>query len=62
MPVSPTDPVIAWGAFCRDPRRPVYEDRNGGQYVHDDDGEIVSGVWYIPRDLPDEPLIVESTE
>jgi hypothetical protein len=30
--------------------------------VHDDDGEIICGVWYIPRDLPDEPLIVESTD
>jgi hypothetical protein len=56
MPASTTDPVIAWTAFCGGLRRPVYEDRDGGQYVHDDDGEIIRGVWYIPRDLPDEPL------
>jgi hypothetical protein len=33
MPASPTDPVIAWAGFYGGPRRPVYEDADGGQYV-----------------------------
>jgi hypothetical protein len=41
--------------------RAVYEDAEGGQYVHDDSGEIVRGVCWIPREA-DEPLIVESRE
>jgi len=54
--------VVAYTAFCDGPMRPVYEDSDGCQYVHDDDGEIVRGNWWMPRDLPDEPLIVESTD
>jgi hypothetical protein len=49
MPASPTDPAIAWTAFCGGLKRPVYEDCDGRLYVHDDDGEIIRGVWYIPR-------------
>jgi hypothetical protein len=48
MPTCPTDPLIAWATFCGGLRMPVYEDRDGGQYVHDDNGEIIRGVWYIP--------------
>jgi hypothetical protein len=39
--------------------RPVYED-DARQYVIDDDGEKVRGVWYIPREQADEPLIVQA--
>jgi hypothetical protein len=62
MPASPTDRIIAFTEFCGGLMRPVYEDADGGQYVHDDDGEIVRGNWWMPRDLPDEPLIVESMD
>jgi hypothetical protein len=35
--------------------RPVFED-DTGQYVLDDDGEPVRGVWFIPRDPEPEPV------
>jgi len=37
-------------------------EENRTQYVHDDNGEIVRGNWWMPRDLPDEPLIVTAQE
>jgi hypothetical protein len=58
---SPNDPVVCFTAFLDGQMRPVYEDESG-QYVHDDDGNVVRGNWWMPRDLPDEPLIVESTD
>jgi hypothetical protein len=39
--------------------RPVYED-GIGQYVIDDDGQPVRGVWLIPRDEADVPAIVDA--
>jgi hypothetical protein len=62
MPAGPHDRVITYTEFCGGPMRPVYEDSDGLQYVHDDDGEIVRGNWLMPRDLPDEPLVVDSTD
>jgi len=38
--------------------RPVYEDSDRRQHVLDDDGIPVHGVWLIPEDEPDLPLIV----
>lgn len=38
--------------------RPVFEDMDGRQWVTDDDGERVYGVWFIPRDDTDTPLVV----
>ena len=61
MPASPNDPVIAFTEVCDGPMRPVYQDSDGGQYIHDNDGEIVRGVWWVPHDLPDEPLMVDAT-
>jgi hypothetical protein len=40
--------------------RAVYEQPDGRQYVIDDDGEPVFGIWFIPRDDADVPVIVES--
>ena len=37
---------------------PVYEDGRG-QFVIDQDGNEVRGVWYIPREECDVPIIVE---
>jgi hypothetical protein len=39
--------------------RPIYQDAHG-QYVLDDDGARVYGVWLIPEDECDAPLVVES--
>jgi hypothetical protein len=39
--------------------RPVYEEPNGRQYVIGDEGEALYGVWYIPQDDSDLPVIVE---
>jgi hypothetical protein len=38
--------------------RPVYESPGDRQYVIDDDGQRLYGVWYVPPDA-DPPLIVE---
>jgi hypothetical protein len=41
--------------------RPIYEE-HGRQFVIDDDGSRVYGVWFIPRDAADEPLIVTTAD
>jgi hypothetical protein len=38
--------------------RAVYESPGDRQYVIDDDGQGVYGVWYFPREA-DQPVIVE---
>ncbi len=44
---------------CEDgTRRAVFEDFGGRQYLLDDEGEPVYGVWYIPRGECDRPIIV----
>ena len=55
------DRVVAHVEFLGGAMRPVYEQPDGRQYVHDDDGEQVFGVWFIPREEPeaDAPAIVE---
>lgn len=57
--MSQLDPIVAFVAFADGPMRPVYEDV-AGQYVHDDDAEPIRGLWFIPRDLPDEPFIIDA--
>ena len=47
---------IAITELAGDAMRPVYEDERG-QFVIDDDGNRVDGVWYIPRAC-DTPIIV----
>ena len=37
-------------------RRPVFEEPGGRQYVVDDNGERVYGVWIIPPDA-EEPIV-----
>jgi hypothetical protein len=41
------------------PTRPVFEDGDR-QYVIDDIRNRVNGVWFIPRDEADTPLVVDS--
>jgi hypothetical protein len=55
------DPLIARVRFVDGAERSVFEDLDGRQYVLDDDGEPIRGVWYIPRDGgTDLPVIVEA--
>ena len=54
------DPIVAYTAFLGGPMRPVYEQWNGRQYVMDDEGEPVYGLWFIPPDEPDLLLIVQA--
>jgi len=39
-------------------KRPVYQQMDGRQYWLDDDGEPVYGVWFIPPDEADVPVVV----
>lgn len=49
-------------AFVDGQTRPVYENTHG-QYVHDNDGELIYGLWFIPRDEgADTPLIVHGPD
>jgi hypothetical protein len=50
--------VIGYREFVDGTRRPIYWDATG-QYVLDDDGERVYGVWLIPDEECDLPLIVD---
>jgi hypothetical protein len=50
---------IAEIQFTHGTMRPVFEDARG-QYVLDDDGGPVYGVWFIPRVEYDTPMIVEA--
>ena len=40
--------TIAYVEFAGGPMRPVFE-HDGRQFVVDDDGERVFGVWFIPH-------------
>jgi hypothetical protein len=53
------DPIVAYVDFLDGIRRPVNEEIGGRQYVYDDDGEKVYGVWCIPREECDRPIIVD---
>jgi hypothetical protein len=55
------DPVIGHCQFADGALRPVYDDGKR-QYVIDDDGYRVYGVWLIPKEEPDLPLIVPADE
>ena len=59
------DHIVAYTEFVDGALRPVYEATIGKtvrQYVLDDDGETVFGVWYIPREECDLPIIVNITD
>jgi hypothetical protein len=53
-----TDPIIAYRLFTDGTTRPIYEDWHGKQYVVDDDGRHVYGVWFIPESEDIEPPIL----
>ena len=58
----PTDRHVAFTEFDYGPLRPVHERPGGRQYVIDNDGFPVYGVWLIPEDAPNLPLIVPTDE
>jgi hypothetical protein len=51
------DPIVAYVEFVGGAMRPVYEEPSGRQYVYDNDGERVYGVWFIPREKCDRPTV-----
>jgi hypothetical protein len=53
------DPVIGHCKFADGAMRPIYDDGKR-QYVIDDDEYSVYGVWLIPEEEPDLPLIVRA--
>ncbi|MBM4071394.1 MAG: hypothetical protein FJ271_21020 [Planctomycetes bacterium] len=56
-----TDPIVAHVWFTDGAKRAVYRESSGRQYILDDDGDKVHGVWYIPEEELIEPdAIVES--
>lgn len=48
---------IAHVEFTDGITRPVYEDAQG-QFTFDNEGELIRGVWFVPRDQAAEPIIV----
>jgi hypothetical protein len=51
--------LVGYQHFVDGTRRPIYEDARG-QYVMDDEGEPVYGLWLIPEPGSyDAPLIVQ---
>lgn len=54
-----SEPIV-WVWFNDRWRRPVYEESDGRQFVIDDDGEKVYGVWYFPPDECAIPVIVDA--
>jgi hypothetical protein len=55
------DEQVCQTEFVDGSMRPVYETPEHRQYVLDDDGEPVYGVWFIPPDV-DSPVIVDDAE
>jgi hypothetical protein len=55
------DPVIGRCQFAGGAKRPIYNDGQR-KYVIDVDGYPVYGVWRIPEEESDRPLIVQSLE
>jgi hypothetical protein len=55
------DPVIGHCKFADGAMRPIYDDGRR-QYVIDNDGFPVYGVWLIPEEVPLAPLIVRADE
>jgi hypothetical protein len=54
-----SDELLGHGLFTDGTRRPSYQDAAGMQYVLDDDGARVHGVFLIPDEEPcDVPVIV----
>jgi len=53
---------VAYIEFTHGKMHPVYEDCDGRQYVLDGRGQRVFGIWYIPPEDVDRPVIVDDRE
>jgi hypothetical protein len=53
--------ILAHIQFADGQPRPVIE-VDGRQYVLDDEGDRVYGVWFIPRDEEPVPIMVDARE
>jgi hypothetical protein len=56
-----TDEHVASTEFLGGAMRPVFQTPEGRQYVVDDDGKRVYGVWFILEDA-DRPVVVDDRE
>lgn len=52
------DPIVAYIWFTHRVQRAVYQQPDGRQYVLDDEGEKIYGVWYIPPEERTGPDII----
>lgn len=57
--MTASDPVVAYIVCTDGEKRPVFEDQVG-QYIIDQDGDVWRGVWYIPPDGADDPIVVSA--
>jgi hypothetical protein len=57
-PMNDAKPV-AQVEFTEGEPRPVFEAMDGRQFIVDDDGNKIYGVWFIPREEFDTPFIVD---
>lgn len=48
---------VAYQLFVDGTRRPIYDDGER-QWVEEPDGTRICGVWYIPREECDTPIVV----
>jgi hypothetical protein len=55
------DVLIGYRVFTDKANRPIFQQRDGRQYVLvDKEGTKEYGVWLIPEDEPDRPIVVEA--
>jgi hypothetical protein len=53
-------PIIGYRYFVDEARRPIYEDAQGSQYVLNDDGERVYGLYFFEEEETcDVPVIAD---
>jgi hypothetical protein len=57
--VTNEPPIVARVLFSDRTTRCVYQAEDGRQFVIGNEGERVYGMWFIPRDEADEPVIVQ---
>ena len=55
-----TDPIIGERYYTDGATRPVYWDPRG-QYIIDDDGQKAYGVWILPDQEPEQPIVIDPT-
>jgi hypothetical protein len=52
---------VAYQLFADGNRRPIF-DNGQRQWVVDNDGNKVYGVWYVPREECDTPIVVGDSD